>query len=531
MKSEKLRVLLVEDSPDDADLIVSALTEGGFAVDCRRVETAEAMSEALSRCWDIVLCDYNLPSFGAEQALALFRQHRLDIPFIVVSGRVGEEAAVALLKQGAHDFVLKGSARLVPAVRRELLEAGMRRELGAAQLALQKSEARFRAIASNLPGMVFQWVLEKDGSVHCAYASEGALALFGLPPASLQDDPRRLMNLILPEDRSSFRQSMMASAETLATWSWEGRIGNAGGSAVRWIDLRASPRRTNGQAVIWDGILIDITRSKLTEIELSRSRQRLAEFSSYLERAKEAERGRIAREIHDDIGGTLTAIKCDLLWCHSDTPRDPRFCKSKATSIEMLVDHVIESTRRISRDLRPPILDCGIVAAVRWQLEEFRKRMGIFCEITVPDQDIVLDADRSASVFRMFQELLTNIAKHAAASRVCASLQEEEGWLKLEVADDGRGISDGDLAKPDSFGICGIRERCRDLGGGMEITAAPGGGTRVAIRIPLKPPAATGRGDSIEPAEGPLVPRAGPAFLSRYHAGNPAETADRRIQG
>jgi PAS domain S-box-containing protein len=497
MNDEKLRVLLVEDSPDDADLIVNALTEGGFTVDGRRVETAEAMSEALSRPWDIVLCDYSLPSFSAGEALALFRDRGLDIPFIVVSGRVGEEAAVTLLKQGAHDLVLKGSPRLVPAVRRELLEAKMRRDLAAAQLALQKSEARFRAIASNLPGMVFQWVLEKDGAVYCPYASDGAFALFGLSPQTLQNRPQRLMELVQPEDAASFRRSMMASAETLTPWSWEGRIGNRNGDAVRWIDLRASPRRTNSQAVIWDGIMIDITRSKLVEIELVRSRQQLAAFSSHLERAKEAERARIAREIHDDIGGTLTAIKCDLLWCHSTTPRDPRLCKERATSVELLVDHVIESTRRISRDLRPAILDCGIVAAVRWQLEEFRKRVPVFCEIEAPEQDIPLEADRAVSVFRIFQEVLTNIAKHAAASRVRVRLGQEGEWLRLEVTDNGRGISDEDFSKPESFGICSIRERCRDLKGSVEITAAAGGGTRVAIRVPLELPAETGSCDSV----------------------------------
>ena len=487
MEQKRLHVLMVEDSADDAELTLDALRDGGFDVDCLRVETAEAMQDALvDGNWNVVLSDYNLPRFSADEALSLLRASGLDIPFIIISGCIGEEAAVALLRAGAHDFVMKGSAaRLIPAVQRGLLEAETRRQFNLTQIALQHSEARFRAIASNLPGMVYQFLRQEDGAILFPYVSDGSRTLLGLDPPALQDNPGLFVELIAPEDRASYDQSMAGSALNFTTWNWEGRIKKGSEKDIRWINLRASPRKTSRGEVLWDGIMADITQNKLAEIEVKRSREQLAEFSSYLQKVKEEERARIAREIHDDIGGTLTAIKCDLLWCTSDTPRDPQFCKSKAAAIEWLVDSVIDSTKRLSMDLRPGILDCGVVAAIRWQAKEFSRRAAIPCEVFCRHEEIPLDPYRSVAIFRIFQETLTNISKHANASKVHVRLAEAGGWINVEVSDNGRSITDEDMSKPGSFGIRGMRERCRDLGGDMRITGTPGNGTRIAIRIPV----------------------------------------------
>ncbi len=497
-----MRVLMVEDSADDAELTLDVLREGGFDVDCLRVETAEAMQDALAGGnWNVVLSDYHLPCFSGDAALSVLKASGLDIPFIIVSGCIGEEAAVGLLKVGAHDFVIKGSAaRLVPAVQRGLLEAETRRQFQHAQADLEQSEARFRAIASNLPGMVFQFLRQVDGAILFPYVSDGSRALLGLDPPALQDTPALFMDLIAPEDKASYDQSMVGSATNLAPWNWEGRIMRgaeqqdtnhqspiANHQDITWISLRASPRRTSRGEVMWDGIMADITQNKLADIELKRSREKLAELSSYLQQVKEEERAKIAREIHDDIGGMLTAIKCDTLWCTSATPRDPKFCREKAAAIDSLVDSVIDSTRRIAMDLRPSILDCGIVAAVRWQAKEFHAHSAIPCQVSCDPDEIQLDAERSVAIFRIFQETLTNISKHAKALEIRVTLAEAGGWVVLEVADDGRGITDHDMAKPKSFGIHGMRERCHHLGGTLCFASTPGKGTRVTIRIPVNP--------------------------------------------
>lgn len=483
-----MRLLMVEDSADDAKLTLDVLREGGFDIDCLRVETAAAMQDALAGGnWDVILSDYNLPSFSAAEALAVSKDCGLDLPFIIVSGCIGEEAAVALMKAGAHDFVMKGrAARLVPTVQRGLLEAETRRQFQLAQAELEKSEARFRAIASNLPGMVFQFLRRADGAILFPYVSDGSRALLGLDPPALQDKPALFMDLIAPEDRASYDQSMAGSATNFTTWNWEGRIKKGTEKDIKWISLRASPRRTSRREVVWDGIMTDITQNKLAEIEVKRSREQLAELSSYLQKVKEEERARIAREIHDDLGGTLTAIKIDLLWLHNRLQAERLDLQEKVDSMDLLVDRAIEVTARIASDLRPGILDFGIVAAIEWQAREFQSRTGIRCETASASEEISLDPDLSVNLFRIFQETLTNVTKHANASMVRVTIGESDGWLDLEVHDNGRGITRDDMSKPKSFGIRGMLERTRHLGGNIEISGAPGKGTTLSVRLPSK---------------------------------------------
>jgi len=486
MKQKRLRVLMVEDSADDAELILDILREDGFDVDSLRIETAAAMEDALDGGnWDVILSDYNLPNFSAAEALAVSKNRKLDLPFIIVSGCIGEEAAVALMRAGAHDFVMKESAaRLVPAVHRGLLETETRRQFNLAQIALRRSEARLRAIASNLPSVVYQFLKRVDGASLFTYVSDGSLELFALSPGAIQDDAGLLLNLILAGDRASYHQSMTASASKLSTWTWEGRIRNGSENGIKWISLRASPRKTSQGAVLWDGIMTDITQNKLAEIEVKHSHEQLAELSSYLQNVKERERARISREIHDDLGGTLTAIKIDLLWLHNRLLEERQDLQEKVDSMDLLVDRAIEVTRRIASDLRPGILDFGIVAAIEWQAREFQSRTGIRCEAASASEEISLDPDLSVNVFRIFQETLTNVTKHANASMVHVTIEASDGWLDLEVHDNGRGITRDDMSKPKSFGIRGMLERARNLGGNIEISGAPGQGTTLSVRLP-----------------------------------------------
>jgi len=290
--------------------------------------------------------------------------------------------------------------------------------------------------------------------------------------------------MIIPKDRSSYYRSMAVSAKNLSPWNWEGCIRVDEETEAKWISLRATPRQTSSKAILWDGIVINITRNKLAEIEIASSREQLAELSSYLQKIKEQERARIAREIHDDIGGILTAIKCELLPWTEGVPNKPAFYRKKAESIESLVDQVIDSTRRISMDLRPGILDCGIVAAVRWQAKEFCDRARLRYRVSCDSDEIPLDSDLSVAIFRIFQETLTNISKHANASRLQIRLSEKDGWIFLEVTDNGCGITNQDMTKSQSFGIRGMRERCQQLRGSLYITGRPGKGTKVTISIP-----------------------------------------------
>ena len=487
MEQQILRVLMIEDSADDAELILYPLKESGFKVHCLRVETVDSLQTALNNeKWDVILSDYNLPDFDAGEALTLLKENDLDIPLIIVSGCIGEETAASLMKAGAHDFVMKDStARLVPVVQRSLLEAENRKQFRLSQAALKKSEARFRAIASNLPGVMFQFMLEEQEKISFPYVSDGSLMLLGLHPGTLMDTPELFSEMIIPQDKLSYSNSMTTSANNLSPWNWEGRIQVDKESGAKWISLRATPRQISDNTILWDGIVINITRNKLAEMEIASSREQLAELSSYLQKIKEQERARIAREIHDDIGGILTAIKCELLPWAEGVANKPASYRKKAESIESLVDQVIDSTRRISMDLRPGILDCGIVAAVKWQAKEFCGRARLRYRISCDSDEIPLDSDLSVAIFRIFQETLTNISKHAKASRLQIRLSEKDGWIYLEVTDNGCGISEQDMTKPKSFGIRGMRERCQQLRGNLLITGKPDKGTKINISIPV----------------------------------------------
>jgi len=357
----------------------------------------------------------------------------------------------------------------------------------AASAALHDYQARFDAVVDHTPGLVYQFVLHADGSAAFPYLSEGCGALLGLPVAELQQDPSRFAGLILPEDRKAYQDAMLASKTTLSAWNWEGRIWIEAWHDVKWISLRATPLALDGGGMQWDGIMTNITASKLEQEEARRSRARLAELTAHIEQVKEQERTRIAREIHDDLGGNLTAIKMALAMLASRLPDDPALLE-KADYLDHLVDRTIDAVHRISLDLRPGTLDLGIVAALEWQAREFEKQFGIACVLRSSDKDIELEDDHASALFRIFQEALTNIAKHAGATRVLVSLRRQRQHLTLGICDNGRGITPADRVKPHSFGLRGMSERARALGGTLTLSQSPGGGTMVAVKIRLAAP-------------------------------------------
>lgn len=355
----------------------------------------------------------------------------------------------------------------------------------ASATALRVSEARYRAIVSNLPGLVYQFLQQPDGSVAFPYLSEGCHALLGVSAERLRATPELFVDLILPEDRPSYLESMAASAAAMKAWNWEGRFWIEKWKDIKWINLRSTPRPVPGGGVQWEGIMTNITQGKLEQAELKRSRAQLAELSAHVETAKEKERKRIAREIHDDIGGNLTAIKMAMALVRKRLPAEDAALAEKADYLDALVDRTIEAIHRISADLRPGILDFGIVAAIDWQAREFEKQLGIPCEFSSNKKEVELHPDQATALFRIFQEALTNIGKHANATRVTVRLVRGNRNVRLEIRDNGRGIAAPDRLKPKSFGIRGMVERAHALGGHLSVSAASGGGTEVTIKIPL----------------------------------------------
>jgi two-component system, NarL family, sensor histidine kinase UhpB len=495
----ELRLLIIEDSEDDALLLLQRFRDAGYACVSQRVDNAKDMSSALrERRWDVVLSDHSMPRFDATSALHLLQESNLDLPIIIVSGVIDEETAIAAMREGAHDYLSKNNLdRLVPAVERELREARNRSERRVALQALKENEARFRALVSNLPGMVFQ--MARSGpkqEFRFLYVSEGSAAVLGVQPDELIAVPGIFLEMIHHADRDGFIDAMQESAATSSAVNWDGRIVVPGGD-TKWINLRSSPRHRDGRDAQWEGVVFNITQSKLTEFELRNSRAQLAELSSHLQAVKEDERERIARDIHDELGGNLVAIKFEVALLAGKLDSDLLLLRRRVRSIGELVDDAIATAGRVARELRPGILkDFGLAAAVECQAEDFTQRTGVPCSVLCADYDATADEAASTALFRIFQEALTNISKHAHASKVTVRLVQEGGDILLEISDDGRGVTQEALSKPRSYGLRGMRERLNALHGSLDIGRAPNGGTRLTVRIPASgadvPTAGTG---------------------------------------
>jgi signal transduction histidine kinase len=227
-----------------------------------------------------------------------------------------------------------------------------------------------------------------------------------------------------------------------------------------------------------------------TQRRLTRSREQLRNLAARLQSIREEERSRIAREVHDVLGQALTGIKMDARWILARLPEIQGPLVTRAQSMSELIDSTIHTVRRIASDLRPGILDnLGLVAAVEWQASEFQTRTGINCRVTNTLRDAAIGAESATAVFRIFQETLTNVARHAQATAVSVDLGEQEGRIVLQVADNGRGIDLAEVTQSKSVGLLGMRERAAILGGDLVISGAPGQGTSVVLSVPLEAPA------------------------------------------
>lgn len=483
-KDPTLRLLFVDVNDDGMPAVLERFRAAGYQPQARRVGHADELRHALNaQTWDAILCANGIPGLSSLAALRAMQETKRDLPFLILSATGEEKSAIRAMKAGAHDCLARDRLeRLVPAVEREVREARNRADHRAALEMLRESEAHFRALASNLPGMVFHLVRDPDRSLRFLFVSEGC-RLFGFKQPELLASAGRFLEALQAEDRGILERAIAESADSGAALNWEGRLRARG--VARWVNLRSLPQRDAAGLLHWHGIVSDITRSKEIEAELRRSREQLSELSSYLEGAKEEERERIARDIHDELGSLLVAVKIESSLLAAKLPDTSAGLRAKAQAMEALLDQAMGTASRVARELRPGILkEFGLPAAIECQVEDFAQRTGISCRAQCDDDGIELDERASLALFRIVQETLTNVAKHAHASLVVVRLRRDQGKITLEIRDNGRGITDADMAKPKSFGLRGVRERIHSLGGEFCITGGEHGGTHVVLRLP-----------------------------------------------
>ncbi len=688
-----LKILIIEDSEDDVVLLLRELKLGGYEPLHVRVETAEDMAAAIAeRQWDVIISDFIMPQFSGPAALDLLKQSGLDIPFIIVSGKIGEDIAVEAMKAGAHDYILKGNlARLCPAVKRELREAESRASKRAAEEELNrhrdhleelveertnelrstneqlqqeisdrktaeealrkaikrakeekaKSEAIIAALGDGIViqdsdfKITYQNLIHKniigdhlgeycyrayrvgeshctdcpvslsfrDGMIHQAektISTDTGLRNIEITASPLRDASGRIIagieivrdtterkkmedelrehrdhldlmvkdrtselrklnkelraeimrriqmekdliesqrfvhriadatpnilylydavenrNIYInsrikdilgysPEDiknmKSAFFKKLLHPGDAPvidALWKRflkandgdiiesEYRLKNYNGD-WRWFYSRdiVFKRTSGGHLKLVLGISQDVTERKMFEEELQSSREQLRRLLAHHQSVREDERTRISREIHDELGQSLTALKMDLSWMVKRLGKDQGPLLEKARLMSKLIDMNIQTVKRIAAELRPGLLDdLGLTAALEWQAEEFQKRTGIKCEVSVLPEDMELDRDVSTAIFRIFQETLTNVVRHAKAKKVSASLKKKKDTLMFQIKDDGKGISEKQISNPKSIGLIGMRERVHFFAGRMEITGDEG--TTVTVTIPV----------------------------------------------
>jgi len=483
-----LRLLQVEDSPDDAELVVAELELAGFAVEARRVDDAQGMAAALAEgTWDAVISDYSLPVFSTEAALALIKERDLDLPFIVVSGCVGDETAAALMRAGAHDFIVKDNlSRLAPAVERELREAAMRRDRKLDRQRIEKSERLLRDITS----AIGEGILVQDRHGRLMFMNPEAERLLGWSEAELmQRDVHDCIHCRrsdgTPYPRGSCPVQGLVTSGSLYRSEDEVFVRRDGTAFP--VSYVATPLMEEGRMVASVTAFQDITERKQAELELRESRRHLRELSAFLENVREAERTHIARELHDELGQQLTALRIDLDWLDAKLPeREERVAVKLATMREQ-VAKTVESVRRIAQDLRPGVLDdLGLAAAIEWHAEQFEGHTGITCLVRMNREEFELRDQVATAVFRIVQEALTNVARHADATRAVVSVKETGDGIRLEVSDNGKGLAPESGQGKKSYGLLGIRERVNMLGGNVTISGPEGQGVTVRAWIPFE---------------------------------------------
>lgn len=351
-----------------------------------------------------------------------------------------------------------------------------------ADQALRVSEERYRALYNDNPSMYF--TVDPEGvvlSVNRFGAEELGYAVDELLK-------RPVFMVCHQEDQAAARQHLEAClAQPNKVHQWEIRMIRKDSDEI-WVRESARAIELPDQRVIILVVCENITERKRAEVHIRESHQRLRNLAARLHAVREEERTLIAREIHDELGQVLTGLKIDLSWMMNRLPKSWKTLPERVRSMISIVDTTLHSTRQLSARLRPPMLDdLGLEAAIEWQVEEFAARTGCKCDLRVDDEACGFDADRETAIFRILQESLTNVARHADASRVEVKLSPINGQVVLEVRDNGSGITEDAISGSGSLGLIGMRERAEALGGEVQIRRLPEGGTLVSLRMPFTP--------------------------------------------
>jgi two-component system, NarL family, sensor histidine kinase UhpB len=537
--NQLLRVLVVEDSENDAELMLWELRRGGYEPKACRVETAEAMDVALDQQqWDIIISDYVMPAFSGLDALKVFKKRGLDIPFIILSGHIGEDIAVAAMKAGADDYIMKDAmARLVPAVARELREAATRQARRVSERALRESEERFRQLAENIDVAFFMFDHPgADKPNQILYVSAAYEAIWGRTRESLHNDPRSWLEAIHPEERGKI-VDRLPNLER-GDFDQEFRIID-NSNHVRWIRYRTFPViNESGEVYRVAGIAEDITKRKVSEQQLETNARELAQMVRELkcideqlrarnreisqareelekrvhertidltvanaelqcqmnERTRlekelleiaEKERRRIGFDLHDDLSQKLMGISFMIKALESKVSKKNLPKLEETRQIQELINQVINHTHNLAHNFSTLDSQGGDLALELKELAANVKKMfQISCQLNSTGPLPVLQQNATVQLYKIAQEAASNAIKHGRASHVWIALAIHEDKLVLTITNDGVPFPEAKTSN-DRMGLRIMNSRASMIGASLEIRANGSDGTVVTCTLPL----------------------------------------------
>jgi len=472
----KLHLLLCEDDEMDAALVIRQLEKENFDIFSERVDNASALTEALTqREWDIILSDFNIPGFGGPQALAIVKKSGIDIPFILVSGAIGEETAVEMMKMGASDYLMKGNLqRLGEAVKRELEEFRIRKAKEEAESIIRANEEKYRAVIDNSLYAIF--LAPPGGRIQ--ESNPAATTMFGYT----REEFTQLDRYSLLDVNDKYLQAKIIERDEKGRVKGEFTGIRKNGerfpceiASVLFHDMHGNQ--------ISCSLIADISARRNAEQQLRNTLAEMQQLSEHLKNAREDERKFIAREIHDEVGQLATAIQLQLHLLKLKSPDINAAGLERIDRTMELSDMMISSIRRIATAIRPIALDeRGLNDALQWQCEQLQESHHITCRFTKDFDDSKLSPDAKTEFFRICQESMTNVMRHAQASLVEVSIKTQGDNIHLLIKDNGKGFDTNQ--KTTHLGLIGLRERAHSLKGELILTTGAGRGTVIEVVVP-----------------------------------------------
>lgn len=468
------RILVIDDTLEIRLLATVLLEREGYAVvsAASGEEGLELTRDGMAP--DLILLDVMLPGMDGYEVCRSLKQDKAlhDVPVIFMSAQDDVQAQTQGFEVGGADYVTKPLSVpvLLARVRTHVALHAQRRSL----------EGMFRDALEYAPDAI----ILVDPEWRIAQVNARTLAMFGYRREQLTGQPVEI--LVPPRFRAEHFLRREAYADRQPGDLQLGVSADclrSDGSEFSG-DLSVGLLRTNRGSLLM-AVVRDVTESRRIQQEMADSRQRLRDLAAQGDAMREYERKNIAREVHDELGQVLTALRMDLTYADMKFGTADPELQDRLQGMRVLVDRAIQGVRNVATHLRPSALDMGLVPALEWLSGEFHRRVGIPCKLEMGAPSIEVPEHRAIGLFRIVQESLTNVSRYARASSVRISLRQDDQRLVLEVRDDGQGFDVAASAQGGSFGLLGMQERALALGGELTVNSVIDGGTTITARVPL----------------------------------------------